>query len=75
LEGKRTGRPSGSRNYAKAWADVEWAYQHRHDESVSPPNATARFWWRLAVSFPGEFEYWFESGGRVVDGDDYHCGY
>ena len=71
LEGKRTGRPKGSKNHAAAWADVLWAYEHRDDACVSPPNPTALFWWRLARSFPDVFEFWVESGGRVVDADEF----
>jgi hypothetical protein len=48
LEGKRTGRPKGSKNYAYSWRDVLWAYQHRHAEYVTPPNAAALVWWYFA---------------------------
>jgi hypothetical protein len=75
LEGKRTGRPRGSRNHAKAWADVLWALEHSHDETVWPPNAAALLWWRFACSFPNEFAYWVEHGGRVVDCYDFYDGY
>ena len=75
LEGRRTGRPKGSRNHAKVWADIEWAYEHRHVEPASAPNVTALQWWRLAASFPDEFAFWFEQGGGVVDRDEFDDGY
>jgi len=75
LEGNRTGRPKGSRNHAKVWADIEWAYEHRYSDPASVPSVTARFWWRLAASFPDEFGFWFEHGGGLVDPDDFYSGY
>ena len=75
LEGKRTGRPKGSRNYAKAWEDVLWALRHYRHETVWPPNATALLWWQFACSFPDEFEYWVKHGGRIVDRYDFYDGY
>jgi hypothetical protein len=74
LEGKRPGRPKGSRNHAKVWADIEWAYVNRFAEPDSAPSITARFWWRLAASFPDEFEFWLSKGGRVVDPDEFYYG-
>lgn len=71
LEGKRTGRPKGTRNHAKVWADIEWAYKNRYSDSDSAPSISARFWWRLAATFPDEFAFWFEQGGRVLDRDDF----
>jgi hypothetical protein len=67
LEGKRTGRPPGSRNHARAWADIEWAEKHMDEESVKAPNPTALFWWKFAKSFPGPFSMWFEYGGCILD--------
>lgn len=67
LEGKRTGRPKGSRSHARVLADIEWAYRHRADPRAVPPTITAQFWWRLARTFPNEFEFWVEGGCRIAD--------
>lgn len=63
LEGKRTGRPKGSRNYAEAWADVLWGFEHRYHDRASPPTRAALMWWGFASRFPDEVEEWL-----------YHCG-
>lgn len=60
LEGKRTGRPRGSRNHAAEVQDILWAYEHRDDENVSPPNSQALWWWRLGLMFPDELEMFLE---------------
>jgi hypothetical protein len=65
LEGKRTGRPRGSRNYAAAWADVEWAYRHRYTREGSPPTPEARVWWFLAYRYPDELEEFLAAWGRL----------
>ena len=75
LEGKRAGRPKGSRNHAIVWADVEWACRKRYDESAKPPTPAAGFWHRLAVTFSDEFEFWVQRGCRVADADDFYDGY
>lgn len=54
LEGKRTGRPKGSRNHAKGWADVLWGYEHRDEERACPPSTAAYFWWGFAQHYPDE---------------------
>jgi hypothetical protein len=61
LEGKRTGRPKGSRNYARAWADVLWGYEHRDEETASPPSTAAYFWWGFASRYPDEVREWLEA--------------
>jgi hypothetical protein len=73
LEGKRTGRPPGSRNHARAWADIEWAEKHMDEESVKAPNPTALFWWKFAKSYPVQFSEWFEYGGCIlaIEDEDY----
>ena len=69
LEGKRTGRPKGSRNrcgvWADAWADVRWAYEHRFHDRAAPPTRAAHLWWSLAAQFPDELEQWLEDCGRL----------
>jgi hypothetical protein len=37
LEGRRGGRPKGSRNLAPAWRDARWGYEHRREDLVNPP--------------------------------------
>ena len=54
LEGKRTGRPKGSRDHAAAWADVQWGYAHRAEDKVVSPTLAALLWWRFAYMFPDE---------------------
>ena len=55
LEGKRTGRPKGSRDHAAAWADVRWGFSHRHSDSEqSIPTPAARLWWYFAHYYPDE---------------------
>jgi hypothetical protein len=29
FEGRRSGRPKGSKNMARAWRDAIWGYEHR----------------------------------------------
>ena len=65
LEGKRTGRPKGSRNYADAWRDAIWAYDHCYDDRVSAPTRVALLFWYLANRYPDEFGEWLEAHGRI----------
>lgn len=65
LEGKRTGRPKGSRNHAKLFADVMWGYRHRYETRVSPPNRNATLWWSLAYHYPDVVEEWLEGCGQL----------
>jgi hypothetical protein len=60
FEGKRTGRPKGSRNMSRAWRDVAWAYDHRHEGKARPPSAGATVWWYFARFDPNAIEEWFE---------------
>jgi hypothetical protein len=70
LEGRRTGRPKGSRNLGAAWADVRWAWEHRHEDHGNPPTAGAHLWWRLADAFPDEVEEFLRSWGELpAEGD------
>jgi hypothetical protein len=63
LEGKRTGRPKGSRNYTSAWRDACWGYQHRNDFCAVPPTAEAHLWHTFASRFPDELGVWLEAKG------------
>lgn len=65
LEGKRTGRPKGSKSYADAWADVRWAYDHRYDDRASPPSRNAFIWWGFACAYPDELEEWLNDCGKL----------
>ena len=44
LEGKRTGRPRGSRNWQNAWQDCYWGYLHAEDFDAVPPTSGAALW-------------------------------
>lgn len=68
LEGKRTGRPQGSKNHAKFWAPVLWGFAHRYHEQASPPSIEASLWWGIASRYPDEVEEWLEVCGQVVNG-------
>ena len=70
LEGKRSGRPKGSRNYASAWRDALWGYEHRDEDRGSPPSAAAWLWWGFAVSFPDEVEEFLLGHGLLPEEDD-----
>lgn len=53
FEGKRSGRPKGSRDHAAAWADVRWGDDHRaEDYSDAIPSPAARLWWHFAHHYP-----------------------
>lgn len=65
LEGKRTGRPKGSRNYAVAWQDVLWGYEHRDEGLASPPTTAALLWWGFASRYPEEVREWLEACGQI----------
>jgi hypothetical protein len=65
LEGKRTGRPKGSKNYAKDWAPILWGFAHRFTESASPPTVAASLWWGMASRYPDEVEEWLEACGQL----------
>ena len=65
LEGKRTGRPKGSKSYARFWQDAVWAYQHRYEGRASPPTPGARLWWWFAYHFPDELTEFLEEYGRI----------
>lgn len=64
LEGKRTGRPKGSRNLARAWRDVVWGYQHRYEDWGAPPTAGAALWWYFAHHYPDELAEFLEAYGQ-----------
>ena len=59
LEGKRTGRPKGSKNWSCAWRDAMWGFHNRFD-NVRPPTPGAALWRNFAEHFPMEVEEWLE---------------
>ena len=69
LEGRRTGRPKGSKNYAgaweAAWADARWGYEHRAEDDADPPTQAAQLWWYFAHYFPDELEAFLGEYGRL----------
>jgi len=65
LEGKRTGRPKGSRNFARIWADAIWGYEHRNAERGNPPSQNARLWWTFASIYPDEVEEFLRDFRRI----------
>jgi hypothetical protein len=69
LEGRRTGRPKGSRNrsgvWADAWANVRWGYEHRGEDRSDPPSREAHLWWRFAYDYPDEVRDFLERWGQL----------
>lgn len=65
LEGKRTGRPRGSRNLASAWRDARWGYDHGSEDFGGPPTAGAALWWYFAHYYPDELEAFLAEYGQL----------
>ena len=65
LEGKRPGRPKGSRNWSQAWKDCLWGYQHVRDSDAEPPTAGAALWQAFAMSNYWEVHDWLEEHGVI----------
>jgi hypothetical protein len=65
LEGRRTGRPKGSRSHARAWADARWGYEHGDDDGAVPPSDAALLWGQFAALFPDELEAFLHEYGRL----------
>jgi hypothetical protein len=62
LEGKRTGRPKGSRNNAAGWADAVWGYEHRDDDAPAPTPAAA-VWRTFGQVFPDKLHRFLDVFG------------
>jgi hypothetical protein len=62
LEGKRTGRPIGSLNWASAWRDAVWGFMHA-DDYAKPPTAGAGLWQAFAEEYYYEVQGWLEDNG------------
>jgi hypothetical protein len=65
LEGKRTGRPKGTENFASAWQDAVWGLDHYDDENAIPPNPSARLWQSFAGWYPNELMDWLEANNML----------
>jgi|GEM_PF-6716753 len=65
LEGKRTGRPKGSKNYARIWAPVLWGFEHRFEDRATPPTPAASLWWGFASRYPDDVEEWLTACGQL----------
>jgi hypothetical protein len=65
LEGKRSGRPKGSKNMAGAWRDALWGYWHSDEKGASPPSAGAAVWRLLARRYPEELEEFLEAHDKL----------
>jgi hypothetical protein len=61
LEGKRTGRPKGSKNWASAWEDCYWGYYHANEPDAEPPTAGAALWQAFASEHFWEVSDFLES--------------
>ena len=65
FEGKRTGRPKGSRNFDSGWQDVIWGYNHRRMDRAAPPTSGSHVWWCFAHQFPDELKWFLKNNGRL----------
>jgi hypothetical protein len=63
LEGKRTGRPKGSKSFFKIWRDAIWGFEHRDEERANPPTPAASVWWSFARDYPDELADFLERYG------------
>ncbi len=65
LEGRRTGRPRGSRNFARSFQDALWAYENRNENRVVPPNHAAWLWWVFSRNYPDQLEEFLAGYGQI----------
>ena len=65
FEGKRVGRPKGSRNWAGAWKDCVWGYLHANDFDATPPTAGAGVWQAFAAVNYWEVHDFLEEQGLI----------
>ena len=68
LEGKRTGRPKGSKNGVHVWRDVLWGYEHRSQHRAHPPNPLALLWWFVGYHWPDELAGFLQWAGKIPRG-------
>jgi hypothetical protein len=65
FEGKRTGRPKGSRNWSRAWKELMWGYEHAKDFDAEPPSAGAGMWQAFASVYYYEVREWLKHQGAI----------
>jgi hypothetical protein len=65
FEGKRTGRPKGSRTMTKALDDILWGFDHAKVEDAVPPTAGAALWQAFAEEYFDEVYYFLDSHGII----------
>jgi hypothetical protein len=65
LEGKRTGRPTGSRNFARSFQDALWGFENRNEDRVIPPSRAAWLWWTFAHNYPDQLEEFLIGYGQL----------
>jgi hypothetical protein len=65
LEGKRTGRPKGSRSHQQDWDNMIWGYDNRLKSDAHPPNKSAWIWWHFAHYFPNQVEDFLVRYGKI----------
>lgn len=65
LEGKRVGRPKGSKNWSCAKRDILWGYYNSNAGYVRPPSPGAALWRLFASAYPDEVEAWLEDQGWI----------
>ena len=69
LEGKRSGRPKGARNWASAWRDCLWGYRNAENEDAQPPTVGAELWRAFAAKYTWEV-YDFLNEHGVIESED-----
>jgi hypothetical protein len=55
LDGRRTGRPKGSKTTSRVRRDILWAYRNLDKPDAKPPSAGAQLWAALAREQPARF--------------------
>ena len=63
LEGRRTGRPRGSKNRAPLVRAMQWGFEHRYDRLTPAPSEAARLAQNIARHFPEIVERWLAYPG------------
>ena len=67
FEGKRTGRPKGSRNWRGAWRECLWGYRHANDWNAEPPSGGAALWQAFTAENYWEVHDFLEARGMIKD--------
>ena len=61
FEGKRTGRPKGSKTWSKAWRDCQWGYEHASQPEAEPPTPGAALWQAYASRYYWQVEEFLQN--------------